>query len=162
MTEAEQVALESLRDETDDAPHHDRLLGTLIATGAVVVLAIFIGLGYLAVSTHTIGGNTQTLLTNGKTSSAIAAKKTAGLAEQIKTILITDHAETIANDKHQNAVSATRTKELEDIQTLIKNEAASSAYLKAGVNGLRTILVYIGSALTAICQATPNCVLPKT
>lgn len=131
MTDEEQAGLENLRNETDDVKHHDRFFGFLIAFAVVAALVVFIGLGYLAVSTHTVGRNIQTLLTNGKTTSAIAAKKTAGLAEQIKAqnvqiknLLITDHAQNVANQQHQNAVSAVRTQELAEIQALVNDEAA--------------------------------------
>lgn len=117
----------------------------------------------------------HSLLTNGKTSSAQLSKKIKAEENQIQTVdeqikaqnvqikslLVTDHAQTVAQDKRSNALSSVRTKELQEVTTLVANQAASSAYLKTGVDSLRTILVYIGGSLTAICQATPNCTLPK-
>jgi hypothetical protein len=52
--------------------------------------------------------------------------------------------------------------ELKSLQKLVNDEQASSLYLRTGVNGLRTILIYIGGSLTAICRAESLCVLPKS
>ncbi|MCU1493392.1 MAG: hypothetical protein JWO62_1156 [Acidimicrobiaceae bacterium] len=100
--------------DADEGEGHDRLFGRMIAVGVVVALAFFAGLGYFAVtqreslsgikaaqnSNHqelgaiesltseiaTVAVDTQTLLTNGKTSSAqsaAAAKKSSAAAEKI-------------------------------------------------------------------------------
>lgn len=75
---------------------------------------------------------------------------------------------TYKDEQHIEAVqttnsktNSTSSKELKQLKTLVNNETASSAYLKTGVNDLRTILVYIGGSLTAICKAETGCVLPK-
>ena len=87
------------------------------------------------------------------------------------TLTITYHGEQhIESVQHSNlAASRTQASELSSLQsqtasmrTLVQNEAESSAYLKTGVADLRTILVYIGGMLTAICTASPGCVPVKT
>jgi hypothetical protein len=96
MTDEQHAALESLRDETEPAHGWDRFIPWLIALGVTLVVAAITGYGFLAIKVNTsarqaaaaaqsaskAAANTNTLLLNGKTASAISAKKGAVAAKE--------------------------------------------------------------------------------
>lgn len=124
MTDATPDAISILSRELDRRDKHVRRLNSFI----VILIALSALSSFFSWRSST---DTKTLLTNGKTTSAVNAKKTASIAEQIKsqttqikTLLVTDHAQNVAVQDRQAVTSAVRTRELSDIQTLINNEAA--------------------------------------
>lgn len=105
-----------------DASPLDRWKGVAVFF-AILLVAFVI---YLVVSLHGIASSTRALLTNGKTSSAVSAKKTEKLATEIKQLIENGKTTGAQNSARAASAAAAGNVILHQAETLIGSEIAGN------------------------------------
>lgn len=109
------------REHTPSKPS-EKFFGLLVA---ILILGFAFQI-YLAVSVHQVVSQTKTLLTNGKTTSAISAAKTEKLATEIKQLIENGKSAGAQDSKRAAAAAAEGNVILHQAEALIGSEIAAN------------------------------------